>query len=179
MSPHRKKSRGVKSGDCGGQGVRPPQPINLSPYVWSRCLWTACEKCLGVRHHIGTTCADIVPVANLLITPPVFLGVRSNTWDPLGGKEECTAQSASSQMWLFQQFRTASLMKRASSMKRMQRGNSGLSTHWYKKWHFGKIGWAQCMNFLKVVLVELLFMQNMPYACVGDIQGMGNGSNIR
>ena len=37
---------------------------------------------------------------------------------------------ASSQMWLFRQFKTASLVKRDSSVKRMWRGNSGLSTHW-------------------------------------------------
>jgi hypothetical protein len=28
--PHKKKSRGVMSSDCGGQGVRPSLPIHLS-----------------------------------------------------------------------------------------------------------------------------------------------------
>ena len=35
------------------------------------------------------------------------------------------------------------------------------------------------MKFLKVIWVELLFMQNTPYARVGDIQAIGNGSSIR
>ena len=47
-------------------------------------------KIARVRHHVGTTCADVVPVANLLITPPVFLGRRSRIWDSLGGTEERT-----------------------------------------------------------------------------------------
>ena len=33
MGPHKKKSRGVKSGDLGGQGTGPPRPIHLLGYL--------------------------------------------------------------------------------------------------------------------------------------------------
>ena len=47
-------------------------------------------KSARVRHHVGITCADVVPVENVLKTPPVFLGGRSSTWNPLGGTAERT-----------------------------------------------------------------------------------------
>ena len=49
----------------------------------------------------------------------------------------------------------------------------------HRKWHVGQTGRAQCMNVLRVVWVELLFMRKTPYARVGDIQGMGIGSSTR
>ncbi|KAJ4433305.1 hypothetical protein ANN_15564 [Periplaneta americana] len=44
-------------------------------------------KSARVRHHIGTTFADVVPVANLHITLPLSLAGRSNIWDPLDDDE--------------------------------------------------------------------------------------------
>ena len=47
MCPHKKKSRGVKSGDLGGQGTGPPRPIHLLEYL-SFITWrTAIEKWAG------------------------------------------------------------------------------------------------------------------------------------
>ncbi|KAJ4445100.1 hypothetical protein ANN_06899 [Periplaneta americana] len=37
-----------------------------------------------LRHYVGTTFADVVPMANLHITLPVPLAGRSSTWDLLG-----------------------------------------------------------------------------------------------
>ena len=33
IGPHKKKSRGVESGDLGGQGTGPPRPIHLLGYL--------------------------------------------------------------------------------------------------------------------------------------------------
>ncbi|KAJ4431526.1 hypothetical protein ANN_20124 [Periplaneta americana] len=41
-------------------------------------------KSARVRHHAGTTFADVVPVANLHITLLVPLAGSSSTWNPLG-----------------------------------------------------------------------------------------------
>ena len=43
--------------------------------------------------HVGTTFPDLVTITNLLITPPIPLEIRSNTWNLSGGTKELTAQS--------------------------------------------------------------------------------------
>ena len=44
MGPHKKKSRGVKSGDLGGQGTGPPRPIHLLGYLSFKTWRAAIEK---------------------------------------------------------------------------------------------------------------------------------------
>ena len=67
---------------------------NLSTFygMFGRDVHGRHVKSARVRHHIGTTCDDVEAVSNVLITPPVFIGGRSSTWDPLCGTEERTAQ---------------------------------------------------------------------------------------
>jgi len=45
--PHKKKSRGVISGDCGGQGVGPSLPVHLFGNVASKNPRTCEPQCGG------------------------------------------------------------------------------------------------------------------------------------
>jgi hypothetical protein len=42
--PHSQKSRGLKSGDRGGQLTGPPRPVRCSPKVWFMCCLTLRRK---------------------------------------------------------------------------------------------------------------------------------------
>ena len=100
--PTRQVSR--KQGSLCGPTEKSREELNLTTMVakeldlstfhhmFGRDVCGRNVKSARVHHHVGTTCVDVVPVENLLLTPPVFLGGKSSTWDQLGGTEERTAQ---------------------------------------------------------------------------------------